>query len=73
MLNKYHQKKKSFEKKARERCQNICEGEKKKAEKRSKTDLKEEIFEEEKGKSINIIMIEIRSFLKKKNKKSLDI
>ena len=46
---------------------------KKKAKKRSKTDLKEEIFEEEKGKSINIIMIEIRSFLKKKNKKSLDI
>ena len=41
LLNKYHQKKKSFEKKARERCQNICEEEKEKRQrKRPKTDLK---------------------------------
>ena len=63
LLNKYHQKKKSFEKKARERCQNICEEEKEKRQKKKAQDRFKSIFEEEKGKSISIIMIEIRSFL----------
>ena len=62
LLNKYHQKKKSYEKKARERCQNICEEEKEKRQKKAQDRFKS-IFEEEKGKSISIIMIEIRSLL----------
>ena len=47
--------------------------EKKKKGKKKAQDRFKSIFEEENGKSINIIMIEIRSFLKKKNKKRLDI
>ena len=47
--------------------------EKKKKGKKKAQDRFKSIFKEEKGKSINIIMIEIRSFLKKKNKKRLDI
>lgn len=44
LLNKYHQKKKSFEKKARERCQNICEGEKKKGKKKAQDRFKRRNF-----------------------------
>ena len=47
--------------------------EKKKKGKKKAHDRVKSIFEEENGKSINIIMIEITSFLKKKNKKRLDI
>ena len=62
LLNKYHQKKKASKKKHVKDVKIFVKKKKKKGKKKDQDRFKS-IFEEEKGKSISIIMIEIRSLL----------
>ena len=73
MVNKYYQKnKEKLQKEARERYQNLPGEEKKKGEKRLETDINIFLMKK-KTKCISIIVVELRIFLKKKNKKRLNI
>ena len=70
MVNKYYQKnKEKLRKQARERYPNLSEEEKEKRRKTSR-DRYKNLSEEEKEKNVNIIVIQLRIFLKKRNKKS---
>ena len=73
MVNKYHQSnKENLQKEAREMYQNFSEEEK---EKRRKNvwDSYKNLFKKKTEESDNIIGIEIRIFLKRKNKRKLSI
>ena len=74
MVNKYYQKiNEKLRKWARERYKNLSEEEKEKRQKKAwerRKNLSEEGKERE---SVSIIMIEIKIFLKKKNKRKLSI
>ena len=73
MVNKYYQKnKEKLRKEAQGRYQNLSEKEKEKRQKKAQGRYKN-ISEEEKEKRVRIIVIEIRIFLKKRNKRKLNI
>ena len=73
MVNKYYQKnKEKLRKEAQGRYQNLFEKEKEKRRKKAQGRYKN-ISEEEKEKRVSIIVIEIRIFLKKRNKRKLNI
>ena len=73
MVNKYYQKsKEKLRKEAQGRYQNLSEKEKEKRRKKAQGRYKN-ISEEEKEKRVSIIVIEIRIFLKKRNKRKLNI
>ena len=73
MVNKYYQKnKEKLRKEAQGRYQNLSEKEKEKRQKKAQGRYKN-ISEEEKEKRVSIIVIEIRIFLKKRNKRKLNI
>ena len=73
MVNKYYQKnKEKLQKEAQGRYQNLSEKEKEKRRKKAQGKYKN-ISEEEKEKRVSIIVIEIRIFLKKRNKRKLNI
>ena len=73
MVNKYYQKnKEKLRKETQGRYQNLSEKEKEKRRKKAQGRYKN-ISEEEKEKRVSIIVIEIRIFLKKRNKRKLNI
>ena len=73
MVNKYYQKnKEKLPKEAQGRYQNLSEKEKEKRRKKAQGRYKN-ISEEEKEKRVSIIVIEIRIFLKKRNKRKFNI
>ena len=73
MVNKYYQKnKEKLRKEAQGRYQTLSEKEKEKRRKKAQGRYKN-ISEEEKEKRVSIIVIEIRIFLKKRNKRKLNI
>ena len=75
MVNKYYQKnKEKLRKEAQGRYQNLSEQEKEKEKRQKKAQGRyKNISEEEKEKRVSIIVIEIRIFLKKRNKRKLNI